>query len=117
MGRVEEYSSGARKINGGEMKPLRVELNFGLEVACVAAIDGVVSQGVEETATAATTVMSLERLADAARIDCAHGVVWAALLVTFESVLHGQTTTKHDTNERGTWHDIGDRGKGKEFAQ
>ena len=97
------------------MKPLRVhvELNFGLEVACVAAIDGVVSQGVEETATAATTVMSLERLADAARIDCAHGVVWAALFVTFDSVLHGQMTTKHDTNERGTWHDIGDRGKGQ----
>ena len=30
----------------------------------------------------------VERLADAARIDCAHGVVWAALLVTFDSVLH-----------------------------
>ena len=59
----------------------------------------------------------VERLADAARIDCVHGVIWAALLITFDSMLHGQTTTKHDTNERGLWHDIGDRGKGKEFAQ
>ena len=35
-----------------------------------------------------TPQRSIERLADAARIDCAHGVVWAALLVTFDSVLH-----------------------------
>ena len=50
-------------------------------------------------------------------IDCTHGVVWVALLVTINSVLHGQTMIKHDINEREIWQNIGDRGKGREFAQ
>ena len=43
--------------------------------------------------------------------------IYMALLVTFDSVQHGQTTIKHDINERGIWQDIGDRGEGREFAQ
>jgi hypothetical protein len=42
----------------------------------------------------------IERLADAARIDCAHGVVWAALLIAFDSMLHDQAAIKQDINER-----------------
>jgi hypothetical protein len=42
-------------------------------------------------------------LANAARIDGTHGIVRATLLVTLDSILHGQTTIKHDVNERGIW--------------
>ena len=35
-----------------------------------------------------TPQCSIKHLADTGRIDCTHGVVWAALLVTFNSMLH-----------------------------
>jgi hypothetical protein len=38
------------------------------------------------------------------------------LFVMLDSVLHGQTVIKHDVNERGVWQDIGNSGKGREFA-
>jgi len=46
---------------------------------------------------------TIKCLAYAARIDGTHGIVRATLLVTLNSMLHGQTTIKHDVNERGIW--------------
>ena len=45
-----------------------------------------------------TPQRSIERLADAARIDCAHGVVWAALLVTFGAVFTEKVKSKDITS-------------------
>ena len=41
----------------------------------------------------------VECLADARRVDGAHGVIGAAGLVTFDSDLHGKTTVEHDGDQ------------------
>jgi hypothetical protein len=50
-------------------------------------------------------------------IDGTHSIVRATLLVTLDSVLHGQAATKHDVNERGNWQDIGNSSEGRELTQ
>jgi hypothetical protein len=59
----------------------------------------------------------IECLANAAGVDGTHCIVRATLLVTLDSMLHGQTAIKHDVNERGIWQDIGNSSKGREFSQ
>lgn len=60
-------------------------------------------------------------LANVTRIDDTHGVILVALFIMLDSMLHGQTTIKHNVNhhERGIWQDISNSNKseGREFAQ
>jgi hypothetical protein len=52
-----------------------------------------------------------EGLADTRRVDGAHGVVGAALLVTLDGDLHGQTAVEHDGDEGLDGHDLGHGGQ------
>lgn len=59
----------------------------------------------------------VEGLRDTARVDSAHGVVRATLLVTLDGNLHGQTTVEDDGHQALNGHDIGQGSKGRVFTQ
>lgn len=58
-----------------------------------------------------------EGLADARRVDGAHGVVGAAGLVALDGDLHGQTAVEDDGDERLDRHDLGHGGQGAVLAE
>ena len=89
--------------------PPRFEILLTREVL---ARESAVRDGVDDL----TKGCVIECLANATRIDGTHGIVRATLLVTLDSVLHGQTTIKNDVDERGIWQDIGNSSEGREFA-
>lgn len=58
-----------------------------------------------------------EGLADTRRVDGAHRVVGAALLVTLDGDLHGQTTVEHNGDERLDGHDLSHGGQGTVLSE